>query len=84
MCPKCKIKKLFSEYSIHHFVCGYVGPESDFFQDKKLICTKCNRELRHIGVDYDKASIITECKNGHVFQDLMLKPIALIAEMPIY
>ncbi len=69
VCPKCGTRKHFSEYSIHHFVCGYVGPESDFFQDKKLVCPKCNRQLRHIGVDYDKPSRISECENGHVFQE---------------
>lgn len=69
VCPKCQTKKHFSEYSIHHFVCGYVGPESDFHRKEVLVCPKCNKQLRHIGVDYDKPSSITECENGHVFQE---------------
>lgn len=69
ICPKCQSIKLNAQHSIHHFVCGYVGPESDFFHDKKLICPKCSRQVRHIGVDYDKPSVIQECENGHVFQE---------------
>lgn len=69
ICPTCGTRKLKSQHAIHHFICGYVGPESDFYQDKKLICPKCSRQLRHIGVDYDKPSVIMECENGHVFQE---------------
>lgn len=69
ICPKCRTRKLTTQHSIHHFVCGYVGPEADFFLEKKLVCPKCNRQLRHIGVDYDKPSVIVECENGHVFQE---------------
>ena len=69
VCPKCGSRKHKSQHTIHHFVCGYVGPESDFMDNNKLTCPKCDRQLRHIGVDYDKPSLITECENGHVFQE---------------
>lgn len=69
ICPKCQTRKITTQHSIHHFVCGYIGPEADFFQGNKLVCPKCSRQLRHIGVDYDKPSVIMECENGHVFQE---------------
>lgn len=69
VCPKCQTRKLTTQHSIHHYVCGYVGPEADFLQGDKLVCPKCSRQLRHIGVDYDKPSVIMECENGHVFQE---------------
>lgn len=72
-CPKCGSRNHESQHTIHHFVCGFVGPESDFFQDQKMVCPKCDRQLRHIGVDYDKPSLISECENGHVFQEADMK-----------
>src|SRR5690625_1856645 len=72
-CPACQSSDVFEEEMIHHFPCAYVGPISDFkstgdFRD--LICPKCDRELKHIGVDYDKPSSILTCNRcGHIFQD---------------
>lgn len=68
-CPKCGTHKFRSQHTIHHFICGYVGPESDFISEDRLECPKCDRQLRHIGVDYDKPSLVMECENGHVFQE---------------
>jgi hypothetical protein len=50
---------------IHHFQCAYIGPESDFTQEYNddLICPKCQKLLRHIGVDYDKPSHIYGCNS---------------------
>ena len=72
-CPKCGSRKHVSQHTIHHFVCGYVGPESDFHKKNQLVCPKCDRQLRHIGVDYDKPSLVSECENGHVFQEPHMK-----------
>ena len=69
ICPKCSTRKMTSQNTIHHFVCGNVGPESDYKRDNRLVCPKCDRQLRHIGVDYDKPSMVIECENGHIFQE---------------
>jgi hypothetical protein len=72
VCPKCNSSNTESDDIIHHFPCGYVGPMKDFKNqiDDKLDCPKCNKRLRHIGVDYDKPSVIHDCKNcNHTFQD---------------
>lgn len=70
MCPKCKSPQLSAENIIHHFVCAYVGPESDFMVDNNMICPKCKKLLRHIGVDYDKPSLAYECQDcKHFFQE---------------
>ena len=74
ICPKCESSDLYTENLIHHFVCAHVAPESDFINGDQMICPKCNRLLRHIGVDYDKPSIIYTCnKCGHHFQDSVMK-----------
>jgi GGDEF domain-containing protein len=65
-----------SEDLVHHFPCGYIGPISDFKNkvDSSLTCPKCSKNLRHIGVDYDKPSIINHCQNcNEVFQDYIVK-----------
>lgn len=74
LCPKCGSSNLSSEYLIHHFVCANVGPERDYKKGNSLVCPKCARELRHIGVDYDRPSIVFECHDcGEFFQDPNLK-----------
>ena len=76
VCPKCSSSHSKTDDIIHHFPCGYVGPKKDFVNeiDDELDCPKCNKRLRHIGVDYDKPSVIHECVNcNHKFQDYFVK-----------
>ena len=77
VCPKCTSSNLYSEDLVHHFPCAYIGPLSDFVDEAKpneLQCPKCDRTLRHIGVDYDKPSLIFHCNNcDHKFQDVFVK-----------
>lgn len=69
-CPKCGSSNLSVDDLIHHFSCGYVGPESKFKVEDKLICPKCGKTLKHIGMDYDKPSIIYTCKDcNYNFQE---------------
>ena len=75
VCPKCESPNLVSEDLIHHFPCAYIGPASDFKADNHanmLVCPKCDQYLRHIGVDYDKPSLIYTCRHCYNrFQDVM-------------
>lgn len=76
VCPKCNSSNSTTEDIIHHFPCAYVGPLSDFTNeiDDQLDCPKCNKRLRHIGVDYDKPSVLHSCKAcDHKFQDFNVK-----------
>ena len=73
-CPKCDSADLVTENLIHHFVCAYVGPEHDFPSGDYMVCPKCNRMLRHIGVDYDKPSVVYNCRNcSHIFQEPVME-----------
>lgn len=81
VCPKCSTSDLYTENLIHHFVCAHVAPESDFINGDQMICTKCNRMLRHIGVDYDKPSLIYTCNNcGHHFQESVMQALCMSCE----
>ncbi|MBX7093931.1 MAG: hypothetical protein K1X56_04360 [Flavobacteriales bacterium] len=81
VCPHCGSTNADSEDLIHHFPCAYIGPISDFKNeiDNQLNCPKCNKMLRHIGVDYDKPSIIYTCgKCSSKFQDISVKAKCMV------
>ena len=50
-CPSCSSIDITTDDMIHHFPCAYVGPEKDFIKDDELACPKCDKKLRHIGID---------------------------------
>lgn len=75
-CPKCSSANTDTSEIIHHFPCAYVGPISDFSNelDDALYCPKCTKKLKHIGVDYDKPSVLHTCNNcDNRFQDFHVK-----------
>lgn len=75
-CPKCGSAHTDSFDIVHHFPCAYVGPITDFSNDidDQLNCPKCSKKLKHIGVDYDKPSVLHICKNcDNRFQDFNVK-----------
>ncbi len=70
-CPDCGSANLEVDDLVHHFRCAYTGPIWEYQQeDIPLSCPKCDRELRQIGVDYDKPSLAYLCNQcGNQFQD---------------
>lgn len=62
-CPGCGGADLTEEALVHHYRCGCQEPESHFTQGLLLICPKCRRELRHLGVDYGKPGNIVVCRS---------------------
>ena len=69
-CPDCASSDLRTEELIHHFKCAYIGEMSDYKRGQNLVCPKCDRALKHIGVDYDKSSVMYHCNNcQNVFQE---------------
>jgi hypothetical protein len=76
VCPHCNSSHISSQDLVHHFPCAYVGPIADFKNtiDNTLSCPKCHKNLRHIGVDYDKPSVINHCNScDKSFQDFYIK-----------
>ena len=62
-CPKCGSSNLKIQNIIHHFSCANVAPESAYNVGGMLICPKCHKRLRHIGVDYDRPAVIYSCND---------------------
>ncbi|MFP2995172.1 hypothetical protein ABN763_04650 [Spongiivirga sp. MCCC 1A20706] len=68
-CPKCDSIDIKAQDIVHHFVCAHVAPEKDFKTKEGLSCPKCDKQLRHIGIDYDKPSSMYNCNCcNHEFQ----------------
>jgi hypothetical protein len=82
-CVKCHSTNTDSFDIVHHFPCAYVGPITDFTNDldDKLNCPKCTKTLKHIGIDYDKPSVLHVCKNcNHRFQDFNVRAKCMTCE----
>ena len=62
-CPRCGSSSLRYEQVIHHFPCANVSPEHTYNVGGQLICPKCHKPLRHIGIDYDRPASIYICQN---------------------
>ncbi len=83
VCPHCKSSNTYGEDLVHHFPCAYIGPISDFQKSTQsdLTCPKCDKTLHHIGVDYDKPSVLNHCNTcDSRFQDIYVKAKCLNCE----
>ncbi|WP_340066561.1 hypothetical protein [Ascidiimonas aurantiaca] len=80
-CPKCDSIDIKAHDMLHHFVCAHVAPEKDFKTQEGLECPKCDKQLRHIGIDYDKPSTIYSCNScNHEFQNSDMKALCIDCE----
>lgn len=61
-CPRCGSSQVNSEEVIHHFRCANITPEHTYNKGGQLVCPKCSKQLRHIGVDYDRPATVFSCK----------------------
>lgn len=67
-CPECKSQQMIKGDALEHFSCGNVDFRSKFDKGKgALVCPKCGKEVRQIGVDYRKAGSWYRCSNDHIF-----------------
>jgi len=65
VCPSCGSSNIQDISLVHHYRCGYQAPKPNFQREDThhLICPKCNRTVRHYGVDYDVPGMVSLC--GH-------------------
>jgi len=61
VCTSCASSDIAPTTHIHHYSCGYVGPEPEYRQGLDYVCPKCNKILRHIGIDYEEPSAPFMC-----------------------
>jgi GGDEF domain-containing protein len=65
VCRSCGTAHIEPETAIHHYRCAYVGPKTQFESPRGLVCPKCQRELLHIGVEYEQITGAYECRECH-------------------
>jgi transposase-like protein len=61
VCPVCGSFNLEKGQVLEHLTCGYIGFEEDFHKDGRLICPKCRKPLRALGVDYKRQKNVYKC-----------------------
>lgn len=74
-CPACKSVLLQKGETLEHFNCGHIDFRPKFERNGKLVCPKCTKELRQIGVDYKQVGFWYKCTEGHTFPNIHLKLI---------
>ncbi|MEM3737639.1 MAG: hypothetical protein QXJ75_06120 [Candidatus Bathyarchaeia archaeon] len=60
-CPYCRSYNIEKSLLLEHLKCGYIGTDSQFRREDKLICPKCNALLAEGGKDYRKIGAWFEC-----------------------
>jgi DNA-binding NarL/FixJ family response regulator/DNA-directed RNA polymerase subunit RPC12/RpoP len=67
-CPICSSKIMSKSNVLEHKNCGHTDFRENFYTPSgELICPKCEKTLRQVGVDYIKAGVHYKCKNSHLF-----------------
>jgi len=71
MCPHCGATDIDTDDLVHHFRCAFTGALDEYKEEEgRLVCPKCDRGLKQIGVDYDKPSVVHTCNRcSEQFQD---------------
>lgn len=68
-CPHCRSIDIELAEFLHCFTCGMIAPQVEFFKDDRLVCPRCNSQLRHVGDDYDRpleSGICNACGDFYV------------------
>ncbi len=68
-CLSCKSPQLKTVEMLHHYRCAYIGKEEEFKSGLNYFCPKCHKELKHIGVDYDRVGknyLCLDCRELHI------------------
>ncbi len=68
-CPSCNSIALRRGVMIEHLGCGQLDLEESFKRGEQLICPRCGKTLKAIGVDYRKPGALYRCMScGDIFQ----------------
>jgi DNA-binding NarL/FixJ family response regulator len=62
LCQNCRASNFTRGNVLEHNKCGHADLESNFQQGNKLVCSKCSKELKLIGVDYFRIISALKCK----------------------
>ena len=67
-CPECGDVQLKKGESLEHLTCGHIDFDSKFEKGEgALVCPKCEKKLKMIGVDYRRIKSWYKCSHDHFF-----------------
>ncbi len=86
-CPRCDSQEIYlylkcldcgnilleKGETLEHFNCGHIGFRPNFEREGKLVCPKCHKELRQIGVDYKQIGAWYKCSAGHISPNIQFQ-----------
>jgi len=61
VCPRCAALDFTVQPILHHFACGHMNSMDAFREAGQLVCPKCHKLLRQIGMDYEKPTASARC-----------------------
>jgi hypothetical protein len=77
-CPYCESRKLQKGTMIEHFDCRFLDFMEKFQEGTNLVCPKCRKPLRLVGVDYRKIESVFKCLDCR--QSFSLPKISLVSD----
>ncbi len=67
-CPECRSLQLIKGDALEHLDCGCIDFRFKFEnKEKELVCPKCTKIMKQIGVDYRRVGSWYKCLNKHFF-----------------
>jgi CheY-like chemotaxis protein len=60
-CSSCGSMNIEKGEAVEHLHCGHIDKVGEFVKGEKMICPKCKRELKTLGVDYRKKGLFFKC-----------------------
>ncbi len=60
-CPHCESAQMRKGSVIEHYECGYIDFSENFDRNSELICPKCRKTLKLVGVDYRRIASLYRC-----------------------
>ncbi len=74
-CPICNSPRLEKGIVIEHMSCGHIDFEHKFLRGGALVCPKCNKQLRAIGIDYRKPINYYKCLSCGNFSSIVARSL---------
>ncbi|MBO3840214.1 MAG: hypothetical protein QXN75_04705 [Thermoproteota archaeon] len=80
-CPHCDSTRLKIGATIEHLECGYIGFEEDV---KNMVCPKCGKRIRALGIDYRRPGIMYKCLSCKEFTGGPKKKYTCLKEKHVF
>lgn len=75
-CPNCHSIRIKKQPFLHCFSCGTIAPQEGFIKSEGLFCPQCLKQLRHIGIDYDRPledNVCEDCNHQFIEEEISAK-----------